>query len=53
MTLTSTGSKCDRCGRSLDGNDKPCPAANETNRRVAASTTTDETCKRELRVRGY
>ena len=51
MTLTSTGSKCDWCGRSLDGNDKPCSAASEAERRVTASTTTDKT--RKLRERGY
>ena len=53
MTLTSTGSKCDWCGRSLDGNDKPCSAASEAERRVTASTTADKTCKLGLRERGY
>jgi hypothetical protein len=53
MTLTSTGSKCDWCGRSFDGNDKPCSAASEAERRVTAGTTTDKTCKLELRERGY
>ena len=53
MTLTSTGTKCDWRGRSLDGNDKPCSAASEAERRVTASTTTDKTCKLELCERGY
>src|SRR5215204_7782822 len=30
MTLTSTGSKCDWCGRSLDGNDKPCSTSSSS-----------------------
>ena len=48
MTLTSTGLG----GRSLDGNDKPCSAASEAERRVTASTTTDKTCI-GARDRGY
>src|SRR5829696_6985223 len=33
------------CGRSLDGNEKPC--SGETERRMAANTTTEETCSRK------
>jgi hypothetical protein len=53
MALTASGSKCEWCGRSFDGNIKPCSEASEVERRVLASTTTDTICKVELRERGF
>jgi hypothetical protein len=53
MALTSSGSKCDWCGRSFDGNEKPCSEASDAERRVRATTITDKTCKLELRERGF
>jgi hypothetical protein len=53
MALTPSGSKCEWCGRSFDGNTKPCSEASDAERRVTGSTTTDHTCKLELRERGY
>jgi hypothetical protein len=53
MALTSGGRKCEWCGRAFDGNTKPCSEASDAERRVTASTTTDHTCKLELRERGY
>jgi len=43
MALTPSGSKCEWCGRSFDGNTKPCSEASDAERRVTASTTTDHT----------
>jgi hypothetical protein len=53
MALTASGSECEWCGRSFDGNIKPCSDASDVERRVLASTTTDTICKAELRERGF